>query len=88
MVVENNETGSLRLTGLNLLLQEVLVPFCFHTFMPMKRNISFAGFQLSRAVFGLCYVILVLVGSLFFFYLVAYSSSYHEKAINALYELA
>ena len=26
------------------------MPFCFHTFMPMKRNMSFAGFQLSRAV--------------------------------------
>ena len=24
--------------------------FCFHTFMPMKRNMTFAGFQLSRAV--------------------------------------
>ena len=26
------------------------MPFCFHTFMPMKRNMSFAGFRLSRAV--------------------------------------
>ena len=26
------------------------MPFCFHTFMPMKRNISFAGFRLSRVV--------------------------------------
>ena len=24
--------------------------FCFHTFMPMKQNISFAGFRLSQAV--------------------------------------
>ena len=24
--------------------------FCFHSFMPMKRNISFAGFRLSQAV--------------------------------------
>ena len=25
------------------------MPFCFHTFMPMKQNMSFAGFRLSRA---------------------------------------
>ena len=29
------------------------MPFCFHTFMPIKQNISFAGFRLSRAVFDL-----------------------------------
>ena len=29
------------------------MPFCFHVFMPMKRNMSFAGFRLSRAVFDL-----------------------------------
>ena len=63
MSVKNSETGSLRFTGLNLLLLKVLVPFCFHTFMPMKRNVNFASFRLSRAVFGLCYVILVLVDS-------------------------
>ena len=26
------------------------VPCCFHTFMPMKRNMSFAGLRLFRAV--------------------------------------
>ena len=26
------------------------MPFCFRTFMPMKQNISLAGFRLSRAV--------------------------------------
>ena len=26
------------------------MPFCFHTFMLMKRNMSFASFRLSRAV--------------------------------------
>ena len=39
------------------------MPFCFHTFVPIKRNMSFAGFRLSRAVFGLSYVILVLIDS-------------------------
>ena len=28
------------------------MPFCFHTFMPMKRNMSFAGFRLC---YELCY---------------------------------
>ena len=50
MAVKNSETGSLCLIGLNLVSEGVLVPFCFHTFMPMKRNMSFAGFRLSRAV--------------------------------------
>ena len=31
------------------------MPFCFHAFMPMKRNMSFASFPLSRAVFDLCF---------------------------------
>ena len=26
------------------------MPFCFHTFMPMKRNMSSAGFRLAWAV--------------------------------------